>query len=227
MKPVPQSPAPLCSREAVAAMDIAARLLGAGRRRAGIDPSARRLAGRARCWSPSVAWQQRRHGARAQRTVHCRTGARSAVSSPAPISSRRSSRLLRRMAAVSRRGRGHRCGQQLPRLVHLAAQGPAGHDRRLGLGAGSGHRHGADGRCLRRRRAPRRLHAISARHPGFGRGRRGRAPVGRHLRRRAGGYGRGFRQSTGRLSAPRWPSRSVAARSATCCASPRPISSAP
>ena len=75
-------------------------------------------------------------------------------------------------------------GLELPRLVDqpLAASCPArppsGARRR------APHRHGADGRRLRRRHAARRLHAVSARHHRLDRGGLDRAALGRHVRRR-------------------------------------------
>ena len=57
--------------------------------------------------------------------------------------------LPRRLAAVHRRCRGDACGVELPWLVHQPLQGAAGHDGRLGFGAGRGDGHGSDGGRLR------------------------------------------------------------------------------
>ena len=73
---------------------------------------------------------------------------------------------------------------------------PAGLDRRVGLRARRRDGDGADGRCVRRRCPPRRLHAVSARRHGHAGRRLRRAAMGRHLRTSMPPHA-GFRQSTG------------------------------
>ena len=103
--------------------------------------------------------------------------------------------------------------QQLPRLPDQPLEGAAGHHRRLGLDARGGERHGADGRCLRRRRAPRRLHAISARHLRLDRRGGDRAALGRHVGRRRAGDGLVPADRRGRPLPQRSPSPRSAPRS--------------
>ena len=68
-----------------------------------------------------------------------------------------------RLAAFpDRRALGRRC-RGGARLAADALAGPARHDRDLGIGARCRLGNGADGRCLRRRRPPRCVHAVSAR----------------------------------------------------------------
>ena len=93
---------------------------------------------------------------------------------------------LRRVAAVPRHRRGDAHGEQPARLPDQPLEGAARHHRGVGLDARRSERHGADGGCVRRRRAARRLHAVSARHLRVDGGGADRPAVGRHVGCRAG-----------------------------------------
>ena len=97
-------------------------------------------------------------------------------------------------------------GQQPARLSDQPLESAARHHRGLGFDARRGERHGADGRRVRRRCAPRRLHAVSARHLRVDRRGGDRPAVGRHVWRRAPPIS-GSRRSTGRPLPRRWPRR--------------------